>query len=104
MKTKRFVFEISVEDIPFTEETYKQFLGEDAYYNSDFPPETFVMQDIYDTFKDALAQQLHFKMNALRKPDADEATRKAYLKYCDKRLDFNEKIIETLKLVRIEEI
>jgi len=101
METKKFVYEIVVEGIPYNEETATQIYGENSY-NSDFPEDVFVRERIYDLLKDAQTQRLWFKTKAVTKPVQDETRHNAYLKLIDKSIEFYEKVRDSLKLVRTE--
>ena len=104
MKNNRFVFEISVDGPGYNEENIEDLYGKGAGYCPDFSEHSIAMDDVYSIFKDALLQQMEFKINALIKPDPNEETQKAYLEHVDASIDRCRKVQGTLKFVRKEEI
>jgi hypothetical protein len=101
LKTKKFVYEIVVEGVPYNEETATAVYGANAF-NSDFSVDSFVRDHLSDIFQDALVQRLWHQMQAETKPVGTKAHQKRYKKYladAEKRLN---EIRNTVKLVRVE--
>lgn len=101
MKTKKFIYQIEVEGIPYDEETATEIYGENSF-NPDFREDTFVSERVYELFQDALTQRLWFKMQEITKPVQDVARHEAYLKHVDASIEFNDKVKNSLTLVRVE--
>ena len=97
MEKKRFVYEISIEDVPHTAETVQEALGTD-YFNSDFGIDVHASMNLGELFQDAIGQCLMLGLRAA----GDE--NKQLMEYEDKKFKLYCKIQDTMKLVRVEPI
>lgn len=106
LKTKKFVFEISIDAVPHTPETAKEIYGSD-YFNSDFGIQSHASELMYEVLKDALAHCMWLEIKHMVKcgcdPDEMNETDRNYHDYIQKKTRVVEEVIESYKFVRMEE-
>jgi hypothetical protein len=106
-KKKKFVFEISIEDIPHTAETCEWALGS-KYYNPDFGVHCHAIDSIFEVLKDAHCGAIEAKMRHLVECKCDtngmSKKQKATMKFLKERVEIAKYVENSLKFVRMEEI
>ncbi len=104
-QNKKFVFEISFEDLLYDEAGAIHAYG--GGYDSSWPKETLARESISNLFHDALCMCLNHTCNSAAMIGKDGFTKKNFKeskKYQEKKQAFYEKVSKSLKLARIENI
>jgi hypothetical protein len=104
LANKKFVFEVSVEAVPHTEETCKEIYG--GGYNPDFPISTHAGMLIGEVLKDAVcgcirAEMKHLSSCKCEIKDMTE-TQRDYHRYLKKKTAVAEYVRDSLKFARME--
>ena len=104
LPTQKFVFEISVEAVPHTEETAKIVYG--GGYNPDFPPETHASELVFHVLRDSVLMCLEAEMAHLIKCkcaiDQMNKEQREYHAFLEKKTRIAEAVQDSLKFSRVE--
>lgn len=72
MNTKKFKFQIEVEEVPYASNTVEEIYGEGSTYNSDFPEYSIAIDNVHMLFQDAITNISFLKMNFLSRNKIDD--------------------------------
>jgi len=106
MKNKKFTFEISINAVPYNEETCKEIYG--LGYNSDIPEEAHARELVSTVLNDAYCERLmaetaHFVECKCDSKDMDESQLR-YHQYLKQKTRVAKAVLDSCKFVRSQEI
>ena len=108
MTHSKFTYQFELEAVPYCPENLKTIHGEDGGYSSDFPSDTWCTEMVFEMIKDAIVHMRMTQMKymaAHKVPDENPLPEhKAFLNYCEKKIDWYERIEKSMKCVKEEKV
>ena len=98
LQNKKFVFEVTVDDIPHNADTVEHAFGEGAWYNSDFPEHTHASEELHMMVQETLIYYLDKQLKCAVKEDEAEG------KFYRKKENVARGIQASIKFVKSEDI
>jgi hypothetical protein len=103
---KKFIFEIPIEEKPYSPETCEGDYGSKEAYNSDFPEHVYAFEHINQLFKDATTYcyQAQMRMMADKKtePDTWPKHEQKFFKSFELRVKYYEELLKKITCARSE--
>lgn len=106
MKNKKFTFEVSINAVPYNEETCKEIYG--GGYDPDTPECSHASALVFIVLNDSLCSCLKAEMSHIMECKCDieymTTKQKIYHEYLQKKTRMAQAVVDSYKFVRSEEI
>ena len=106
LKSKKFVYQITIEDLPHNADTIEHAYGEGAVYSGDYPEDSHARDDVDQMFQDAILFCLQMQTLSCKKSEDEISAeaQKQYREWLKSKEELYRKLQKSLTLVEISDI